>query len=72
MKVEITKPMKVKILKSFFLDGVQYKKGEVANVTPNLAHGLYESRLALAYQDKGLDEPRQDKMMTRKRKLRTK
>lgn len=66
--------MKVKILKSFYVDGIQYKKGEIAEVTPNFAHGLYESRLALAYvEEKGLDEPQRDKMMTRKRKvLRTK
>lgn len=61
--------MKVRILKSFFLDGVQYKKGEISEVSPNLAHGLYEARLTLPYvEENGLDEPKRDKMMTRKRK----
>ena len=60
--------MKVRILKSFFLDGLQYTKGEIAEVSPNLAHGLYEARLAIRAVEKGLDEPNQNKMMTRKRK----
>jgi len=60
--------MKVRILKSFFLDGVQYAKGTIAEVTPNLGHSLTEARLASLYVDvKGFDEPRADKMIKRKR-----
>lgn len=64
--------MKVHILKSFFLDGTQYRKGSIADVTNNLAHGLYEARLALpCIETKELEEPKRDKMMTKKRKKLT-